>query len=62
MFGRATTTLGIGPHSSIQTAFIYNMQGIQLVMGVDPRKNVEGTLPSLVCSPLPLEVAPLKSS
>ena len=32
------------------------------VMGVDPRKNVEGTLPSLVCSPLPLEVAPLKSS
>jgi len=31
-------------------------------MGVDPRKNVEGTLPSLVCLPLPLEVVPLKSS
>ena len=31
-------------------------------MGVDPRKNVEGTLPSLVCPPLALEVVPLKSS
>jgi len=34
---------------------------IHISMGVDPRKNVEGTLPSLICPPLPLEVVPLKS-
>ena len=41
---------------------ILHVYTVDTIMGVDPRKNVEGTLPSLVCPPVPLEIVPLKSS
>jgi len=52
------------PPLLLHTHFVHHWtpDGRDVAMGVDPRKNVEGTLASLVCPPVPLEIVPLKSS